>query len=525
MVTGPRVFYSGNIRPGGIKLTVQIMNKGTWTLEMFSLKNQHIIKRLKDWALPLLIPVLFFSLIILVFSTPVFEFNPDEGGNLMKAMLLDQGYNLYSQIWSDQPPLFTHALAWLMHFWGYDVECGRVLVLLSSCLLLWGAFLFLRIAAGTGQALIGTMVLTWIPHFLQLSYSVMNGLPAMALAMMALAALAAWHRSHSPMLLILSALLLVLSVLIKVFTIFLFPIFFLGIALSLYGSNEAGFSCQRYRPAILFFSAFAAVLMGLSWLLIGFDNIQALLQPHLLARHVEKYKNITLYTVFRHHDWQLLFLALAGSIIAIRQHRWLLLYPVAWATVAAVILSQHNPVWTHQLLLVTVPAAMLVPSTLEAFWKLLKPPINKGFLNWRGAIIVLLIILCFHDATKLVLRTQARYRVVKTKVVWNWQMAATMAMYAPQTRWVVTDRPMFAFRNGLLVPPGLAVLSDKRLQTSSLEKQLPQIIRQVQPEQVALARFQWPQMLPYLRQHYKLVFSAPGLSLFVRSDLVSRLKK
>jgi len=500
------------------------MNKGSWPPEMY-LKNLFNTKSLKQWALPLLIPILFFGLTLWLFSTPVFEFDPDEGFNLMKALLLDQGYDLYSQIWSDQPPLFTHVLASVMHFWGYNVECGRVLVLLSACALLWGAFLYLRAAAGTAQAFLGTLAIIWIPNFLTLSYSVMIGLPAIAMAMIALAALSAWHRNRSTLLLALSALFLGLSVLIKGFTFFLFPIFSLGVVLSLYGSEKAEHFCQRYWPAMFFFTVFAVTLIGLTCLLIGLDNIQVLLQPHLLARHAEKYKTFNLFRALGNHEWQLFLIAMAGSIIAVRQRRWLLLYPIAWAMVAVAILSQHNPVWRHQVLLVTVPAAMLVPSAAETFWKLLQPSFNKDFVNWRTAIVILLITFFFYDVSKSVLKTHSRYCGDNTKVLWNWQMTAAMAMYAPQTRWVVTDRPMFAFRNGLPVPPELAVLSDKRLWTTSIEKQLPQIIRQVQPEQVVLARFQWPQMLPYLQQHYKLVLSHPGMSLFVRSDLESRLKK
>jgi len=52
-----------------------------------------------------------------------------------------------------------------------------------------------------------------------------------------------------------------------------------------------------------------------------------------------------------------------------------------------------------------------------------------------------------------------------------------------------------------------------------LSEELPQILRQVQPELVAPARFQWPRMLPHLGQHCRLVYSCPGGSLFLRSDL------
>jgi hypothetical protein len=34
----------------------------------------------------------------------------DEGGNLMKAVLVAKGFHLYSEIWSDQPPILTFLL-------------------------------------------------------------------------------------------------------------------------------------------------------------------------------------------------------------------------------------------------------------------------------------------------------------------------------------------------------------------------------------------------------------------------------
>ena len=41
----------------------------------------------------------------------IFEIDPDEGINLIKGLLVEQGYSLYTEIWSDQPPLFTYFLA------------------------------------------------------------------------------------------------------------------------------------------------------------------------------------------------------------------------------------------------------------------------------------------------------------------------------------------------------------------------------------------------------------------------------
>ncbi len=40
------------------------------------------------------------------------DWDYDEGINLMKVLLVDRGYALYTDIWSDQPPLLTAMLSW-----------------------------------------------------------------------------------------------------------------------------------------------------------------------------------------------------------------------------------------------------------------------------------------------------------------------------------------------------------------------------------------------------------------------------
>ena len=63
---------------------------------------------------------LVFVLIVVSFypAREKFEIGSDEGINLMKAMLVQRGYSLYGDIWSDQPPLFTHLLSAVMRTFG-----------------------------------------------------------------------------------------------------------------------------------------------------------------------------------------------------------------------------------------------------------------------------------------------------------------------------------------------------------------------------------------------------------------------
>ena len=83
-------------------------------------KNKTHGKTLGDLLLPIAI-----ALIFLVFTFSYFpfreklQFDTDEGLNLMRSMLVVSGHHLYSEVSSDQPPLFTQILALLFRVTGF----------------------------------------------------------------------------------------------------------------------------------------------------------------------------------------------------------------------------------------------------------------------------------------------------------------------------------------------------------------------------------------------------------------------
>ena len=90
----------------------------------------------------------------------------------------------------------------------------------------------------------------------------------------------------------------------------------------------------------------------------------------------------------------------------------------------------------------------------------------------------------------------------------------------PRTRWIVTDRPIYAFRVGLPVPPHLAVFSEKRWVTEELtEDQVIDTIREWQPEQVLMGRYSYPSIEEYLKQDYQIVHQMPYKKLYLRKEL------
>ena len=103
--------------------------------------------RLREWSRywRLALPLLFVVVVYLFFPyRERFQFNPDEGGEAMKTMLVVRGYPLYDQVWSDQPPVLTFLLATCLRIFGPDVNAGRTLILLLSAALMAAAVQFLR---------------------------------------------------------------------------------------------------------------------------------------------------------------------------------------------------------------------------------------------------------------------------------------------------------------------------------------------------------------------------------------------
>ena len=95
-----------------------------------------------------------------------------------------------------------------------------------------------------------------------------------------------------------------------------------------------------------------------------------------------------------------------------------------------------------------------------------------------------------------------------------------MSNHAPNTRWVLTTLPMYAFRVGLQVPPFLAVPSTKRIANGELtEQQIIEIVDQYHPEQALLEEGEFPNLEKHLEGGYRLLYSYSKKLLYLRKDL------
>ncbi|HSL45224.1 MAG TPA: glycosyltransferase family 39 protein [Anaerolineales bacterium] len=480
---------------------------------------------------PILVALLFLTLTFAYFPfREKLQYDSDEGLNLMRSMLVALGYPLYSEVSSDQPPLFNQLLAMLFRVVGFEVNPARLLVLLFSTLVVWSCAQFLQITWGKLAAALFLPLALMLPQYLRLSTSVMIGLPSIALATTSMLFVVLWHQRRSNIWLVLSGFMLALSVLIKLFTGLVSPIFLAGITLAAFQHNrEDKISWRVFRPALIWGISFASLAVVLGLLLVGPQNVWSIIFPHIAAPTTgwlqgEGYGiNVRLQEAV-----PFLVLGCIGALISLYRRNWLTLYPLAWAILAYILFSFHAPVFYHHQLLITVPAAMLAAAgTADGLQALLDMKKLSHIARPRtllgiGALIAFLwVSTVYIPVLDKQLMNRPRLTGFNIKATpGKLKVLRTMNEYVDQTEWILTDMPIYAFRVHRPVPPILATFSTKRLVTGSLtEEDILTAIKDYQPEQVLMARFNIPALEEYLEQHYTLILSAEFFRLFIRNDI------
>ncbi|MEM8638289.1 MAG: glycosyltransferase family 39 protein [Cyanobacteria bacterium P01_G01_bin.54] len=237
-------------------------------------------RSLPAWVFNLALPVGFWAIALLLMPVAnAFQFDTDEGQELVKALLYNQGYSLLDEIWSDQPPLLTLVLAAWLRLWEDSVLAARLLILGFSTVLVWAFAQLLRRAVDDRYALVGAFLLICTANFLRLSVSVMIGMPAIACLMVSLYALLRYHESRQGaqqwIWLGVASITAGLSMQFKMFTILLLPIW----GLFLWAGHYTGrpLRWQQRRPwfvAIVWGLGAIATFMGLG-LSLGLISLDA----------------------------------------------------------------------------------------------------------------------------------------------------------------------------------------------------------------------------------------------------------
>jgi 4-amino-4-deoxy-L-arabinose transferase-like glycosyltransferase len=461
-----------------------------------------------------------------------FWLDHDEGIELSKAMLVLRGDHLYTRIWDDQPPVLTYLLTGVFRLFGLRINLARTLVLVLACGLIWASLNYLLIVWGGWHVVGGVFMLWLLPRFTDLSVSVMNAIPVLTFALFSLLTLTYWHKQTKYYWLFLSAGFLALSVLTKLFTAFLAIVFLVGLVVEEYNHRQAT-SMRRawWRPAVIWGISFSLFLVIAVLLLIGVANLQQLYTGNLIANRLEVYRSDPVYSL----TWQLrqaqpvLILSLLGVWYSLLRKRWLSLYIVAWMGMAYLLLFRHVPAWSHQQLLITIPAAILAAAAfgegLKGAYARLRQPIRVTWGDSTHLLSIAIFLYILVTSAPATLSEFSPYPIFQnpgiTTTSAEAQTLKEIRRYTPEAHLLVTDLPIYAFYADIPIPPNLAVFSSKRLETGQLtEAEVLTTIQKNQPELVLFGRFDFPTIRAYLQKQYRLINERQGGYLYVLKGLM-----
>jgi hypothetical protein len=443
----------------------------------------------------------------------------DEGINAIKAQLVLDGYALYRDIWSDQPPLFTILLAAAFALFGQAVLVGRVLVLGFAALTLVSTAIIGKYLAGRLGGLIALIGLILFPHFGQLSRTMLIGLPAMSVALAAFAAGFAFQTRRRPRFLVVAGILYGVSLMIKPLTA---PLYLgLGALISLRSDGCRPSWAERLHLWLVF-SAMVAVPIILA--LATFHGPILVRQvAGVYVRAQEEYgfslrRNVGRITAYLFGDSLGLFeagllcLAATGLAGLALRRRWCHLLPMGLCllAVSAALLCQ-SVLRDHQMIMMMPFFALLAGvGAQQAVMDL--GELKKGHKLGLTHVIVLLSLsaLVF---TIVQLPTIARASYVRQKGAISRQPYDSADLSAlrfiqsntPPSSLIITDDPMLAFKAMRPIPVQLAVPSYRRIKVGELTPEtLIELTKQRAPSAiVTLDRFKHlPQYVDWVRAHY-----------------------
>jgi hypothetical protein len=442
---------------------------------------------LKRTGFAILLAVGIFCLWLMLNATMknTFELDPDEGTNLIKTDLYLKGYNLYKQIWSDQPPLFTVMLSFWFKLFGTGTYYARLLALLFSLSLLWGLYLTIRIRANRQTALAACIFLLFSSGFLRLSISVMIGIPSLALAIYALYNAAVFSQSRSRTRLFLSAAFMSLSLLTKFSGIVLAPLILSEITFPQEPDHlKVPGRKNSLMPAIIWLGISLAIYFFVLGVFLYPDLslfYQQLFQPHLAGQNIPN-ANFTVIIKSLARDLDIVLLAITAICFNLFSKNYrIIILPAVWLGIAIPSLVIYKPVWYHHYLLVSIPVCWLAGIVFVQFIQKIKTEKRKTPFFYLAAALVILA------AVRAPLKFQDALTFMKQAPMGEeGKILDLISRFKKNSTWIFTDLPIFAFNSRILVPPETAVLTLKRLPTA---KSVELALKKYKPELVLLGRF------------------------------------
>lgn len=456
-----------------------------------------------QWVVP--VSFLIFIFVFIPFWQ-AFLYNFDEGFELMRATMQNQGYSLYKEIWSDQPPLFSDILKnWLLVF-GNSIFFARFLIILFATTLLLFFYKTLRLFFGHWSAIFGTALLVFTTDFIQFSIQVKVDMPALTLVVVMLYFLMfSLHQDGNRRFKSSAAIagfFMGLALQTKLYTVLVCPAIALYFLLLLILSWR-----QTEKRKVIFvkgilFGGGLAVSILLSILFYREAAFGQLVESHLSAKQF--FEDLTfkklIHRSFTTNPAFWIFSSLGLGLVG-TQERWRIYFPILWLVATLLVLANHTPLWPHYYLLMALPIAWIGSAVFFQLWRSLatsengRPLLRKSWrentIHFRLNLVAIILVFGIHILGTTSVYVRGRHAVQQTSHGSAKQIALEHVLtYQANTNWFVTDSPIYAFYADLKIPPELVVISRKRVLTEGINGEfILEMIHKYEPEQVLLERF------------------------------------
>lgn len=481
-----------------------------------------------------LILIIFVSVWWRAVNLDAFGIANDEGTHLMWAKLANEGYPLYSQTRAVQGPLFINLIQLSFKVLGTQVAAGRWMEICLGGVTLFGVGLLTRQIRGWTAAWIAAAALSVAPLFFLYSRIVRGDVAASAFLVLALLSAYAFRRSGRPAWLGLSGLLLSVNLLVKAIS----PLAFTLILLLILQRRLPGIRektnkresipiVRQILADLLIFGL--GVILPIAACFVVYDPTglyDALVTFRIELRSTRPWDagtNLAEIGSFLRQNAALAALAIYGFLSLLNAktaptgHNVVVPYgqPGAnaqqadrghyddaallglWLTITFITLLGHTPLFTHHLISLLVPMAVLTGVGIEEVIQRLLRWRTKG-PRWQVWGLVGLVLTGFYAAslsTWLVADQHARQEITGGREADAIELLRTVT--TPGS-FIISDNQMLPFMADRLSPPPLGDIALVAIQSGrQTTDRLIGLSRDYQAEAV----ISWSLRLPWLPEY------------------------
>lgn len=451
------------------------------------------LKNLRGLLLVIALLVILYSLLPL---GTALQFGGDEGLELCKGFMCSKGFALYTQIWNDQPPIFTLILSHAFKILGPSLLVARLIVVGFGLLFLGTFFRLVNQRLGQWPAFWAAFFLMASPVVFQISASVMLEVPAFAIALLSACFLFKWSKQPHWGWLLASGFIMGIALQTKLTAILFLPAMLVEIVLTRQPDRDRLWWKTAFVNLVQWGTAAAITfaMIGLFWARGSFQSsLKSHFSEHLVSGmgRPEDFP-FDLSIVWNH--FECVTAATVGVLIIAKRKRWRsFAFPIVLLLTGLTIHAVHRPWWSYYYLHLALPLAWLAGFAVSEAILIISQLLSASRFHvsssktWQGIALCALTALVLVRSER---RLEATVEDMRQRLSVDADpVVAKMKVYADRTHWVYSQIEIYPFHARLPMPPELTVVVLKRFWSGQITvREIVETCKRYQTEQLLLKR-------------------------------------